>query len=1190
MKLKTKISFLVLTLVLLAPLTSFSVTAMQKSWGINEGDDFYYTFGIDGNIALPASLWDYLSEQTAMGLNDAFNDSYQIGWTTGYEEGYEFGWSNVTADPWNPSNPYEGNWTENSYEDGLEDGWWSGYWDGWYELDDGNAKYEEYYNNYWYDDYYGKEPFAGFPQSELDAFDLEHIFNEFLAMPKIFNMKIHIDHMYEDTFVNDWEFPQQEYYYDVINITVEMKLAGTPLYMSFEDFVVYYLNTVVRGFISSAFTGSIRDNITAGLDDGLAEIQSEIASPDYEPALINRGIVWGTGTNITIQTEEFAQQMAIEIMTAFGFNFRQEKTYASGWSEGYEEGYIEGWANSSAENPYEPWSEYDSQYQNGLRDGWNSGYNDGYYDLYYGYGMYGPNYHNEYKDNPEYDTYLTDFPEGYGYSGLLFIPQDLDVGAELEKAKDLANIALGRSHMIFLGGFNGLVEQLGLTLITNEKQVYAAGDINDAKYMFGKIFDLGGMLFLDQLNDEFDSLGLGFSVANDSLDLSALFNLKWDSNGILDNYHLELHIGMSADVLNLMGGNIIFDMSRGEQTTLNANFDPNVLPTQKYYPPSVFGNWGVNEGDIYDFTTSFDMNIEMPQYFWDEVNDGLWEMMNESYYYDTNMSLPVDETVDAENIFHTFMTEVPNVVNLQSKITDMLGIDEVQEQWEEQWMGDHNEWVYIGDVEHKYDFIAQYFLAKTPDENVYEPLGRLFNNIYEGFYDAVGASFPATYANWVQDHMDTMLDEMLAEKIPDTNVSVFDVVSYFVPTMLNIWGISSNDTNVPEWAKLLGIVDDFYFDLLDHGVATPSLFYVPTDFSFQNVYDSFMTWAESMSGGDFTEDLFIEFLTNMSVDDIYVNGKEIYLRWDIDNGINDIFFQTTGLDEVLRSWITQVYNDTGVQFLDTTVFGKLLFCWRYDDNGVLENFHLQMGVGIKTVTEELSYSVEFDISQGEFDGKDGQFLGEPLIHTYQHWMYPDLTHTLIVPPGAGNIIHIDSDTYDVHITLEVSAINGGTRISTQIWGDDPSTSDLFMSGTGVFFAIDVADPSNIELPLTITVDLRPELLALNESVLQELFTVYSYDEVADDWVEENFPVTFDMVAGTVQIEVSHLSAFAFGAKVSNGTTDDTATDDTATDDTATDDTATDDTNPFENIPGYSTGIFLIAAVATMAFVLKKRRH
>ncbi|WP_457559207.1 hypothetical protein [Candidatus Harpocratesius sp.] len=1104
MKLKTKISFLVLTLVLLAPLTSFSVTAMQKSWGINEGDDFYYTFGIDGNIALPASLWDYLSEQAAMGLNDAFNDSYQIGWANGYEEGYNYGWSNVTADPWNPSNPYNETYPVGSEEAGLQDGWWSGYWDGWDELYYNNSYKEIYYNNYWYDDYFGKEPFPGFPQSELDAFDLQQVYNEFMAMPKIFNIWVHVDHMYEDTFVYEWENPQQEYYYDVINVTVQIKLAVDPSYLSFEDFVVYYLDTIVRNFITSAFSGTIRDNITAGLDDGLSEIQSEFSSPDYDPALTNRGLVWGTGTNTTIKSEELGEKIAFEIMNAFGFNFHQG----------------------------------------------------------------------------EYDTYVSDFPEGYGYSAPLFIPEDLDVGAELEKAKDLANIALGQSHMIFLGGFNGLVEQLGLTLITNEKQVYAAGNIHDAKYMFGKIFDLGGMLFIDQLNDEFDSVGLGFSVANDSLDLSALFNMKWDSNGILDNYHLELHIGMSADILNMMGGDIIFDLSRGEHTTLNANYDPNVLPTQKYYPPSVYGNWGVDEGQTYDFTTSFDMNIEMPQYFWDEVNDGLWDMMNETYYYDTNLSLPVDETVDAENIFHTFITEVPNVINLRSKITDMLGIDEVQDQWEDQWMGDHYESVYVGDVEHKYDFIAQYFLAKTPDENVYEPLGRLFNNIYEGFYDAVGASFPETYANWVQDHMDTMLDDMLAEKIPDTNVSVFDIVSYFVPSMLNIWGISSNDTNVPEWAKMLGIVDDFYFNLLQEGVATPSFFYVPIDFNFQSVYDSFMTWAETMSGGDFTEDKFIEFLTNMSVDDFYVNGKEIYLRWDIDNGIDDIFFQTTGLDDILRDWITEVYSSTNVQFLENTVFGKLLFCWRYDDNGVLENFHLQMGAGIKTVSEELSYSIEFDISQGEFNGKDGQFLGEPLIHTYQHWMYPDLTHTLIIPPGAGNVIHIDSDTYDVHITLEVSAINGGTRISTQIWGDDPSTSDLFMSGTGVFFAIDVADPSNIELPLTITVDLRPELLVLNESVLQELFTVYSYDETADDWVEESFPVTFDMVAGTVQIEVTHLSAFAVGAKVSNGTTDDTATDDTA---------AGDD-NPFENIPGYSTGIFLIAAVATMAFVLKKRRH
>ncbi|MHA1796433.1 MAG: hypothetical protein ACTSUK_09985, partial [Promethearchaeota archaeon] len=894
-----------------------------------------------------------------------------------------------------------------------------------------------------------------------------------------------------------------------------------------------------------------------------------------------RGIVWGTGTNTTIMPEELPVQMAMDILNAFGFNFIQTQTYDYGWSKGYEEGYIEGYADSGIANPYDPSD--GTEYGYGLKDGWYNGYNDGYWDQYYGYGMYSGYYYNYNQDAEQYDTYPAEFPSGYGYMPI-FIPSDLDVGLQIDKAKDLANVALGQSHMIFLGGFNGLTEQLGVSLITNEKQIYASGNIDDAKFMFGKILDLGGMLFLDQLNYEFDDLGLGFEIANDSLEASGVFNLKWDDSGVLENLHYGMHIGMKADILNLMGVDIEFDLSSGEQSTLNANFYPDILPTQKYYPPSVTGNWAVNEGDIYDFTTSFDLNIELPQAFWDEINEGLWQSMNESYYWNNDeTSLPIGEkaSLDAENIFHTFITEVPNVINLRSKITDMLGIHEVQPQWEEQWVVDHYEWVNVGDVEHEYDFIAQYLLAKTPGEAEYQPLGQLFNDVYEGFYDAIGASFPPTYAAWVQDSLDTLLDDMLtSSQIPDTNVSVFDIVSYFVPTTLQIWGVSSNDTNVPEWAKLLGIVDDFFFELIGNGVATPSLFYVPTDFSFKDVYDSFIPWAELESGGEFTEDLLIEFLTNMSVDDYSVDDNEVFLRMDIDQGINDIFFQTTGLDDPLRDLISEIYSNTGVQFIDQTVFGKLLFNWRYDENGVLENLHLQIGAGIETYSEELSFSIELDISQGEFNGKNGQFIGEPLIHTYEHWMYPDLTHTLIIPAGAGNIIHIDSETYDVHFTLEVTAINGGTRIGTQIWGDDPSTSDMFMPGTGVFFAIDVEDSENIQMPLTLTVDLRDELLDLNTTLLEELFTVYSYDDTADEWVEESFPVSFDFDAGTVSITVNHLSAFAVGA------TPLPSTDDTATDDTATDD----DTNPFDNIPGYSTGIFLIAAIGTLAFILKKRKR
>ena len=93
---------LFVTLVLLTPMFFSSAVAMQEIWGIAEGEFYEYTFGIDGSVLLPPSVWDRLSEEAALGLDEAFNNSYDVGYAGAYEEGYEYGWSNVTADPWNP--------------------------------------------------------------------------------------------------------------------------------------------------------------------------------------------------------------------------------------------------------------------------------------------------------------------------------------------------------------------------------------------------------------------------------------------------------------------------------------------------------------------------------------------------------------------------------------------------------------------------------------------------------------------------------------------------------------------------------------------------------------------------------------------------------------------------------------------------------------------------------------------------------------------------------------------------------------------------------------------------------------------------------------------------------------------------------------------------------------------------------
>lgn len=1154
MKQRTKIGVLVMVIGLLAPAFIAPAVAMDENWAVQEGDDYYFTFGIGGEILLPPSLWDFLTNSFRDNINDLFNDSYNVGFADAYEEAYLDGWNNVSngiEDPYNYTNPYDGFWPGSSFEYGQMVGYDQGYPAGYEDLWMGNTfKQEDGYYDNWNEDYIGAEQFPGFPQSEIDLIDLETIYTEFMNMDKIFNMHIHIDSMSEFTEIDEGR--DAEYYYDLLNLTIQMRVAdGVSDYQTLEEFAYDYLNINVRNFLLTALPGpQIEGNFTAALDDPLSSIQTQITGTKF--LLENRAFAWATGQNTSILADDIVQNMLFDVLGNFGFNFQEERTYDYGWSQGYEEGYDAGYNLDPWDNPYE--GDWPYGYQYGLEQGWyagiQAGNNDYNYDDYHG--VYYNNYYsgaNEFEENSN----LKAAPSGV-FQSPFFIPSDLDVGAQIETVKDAVNIQLARSKAAYLvGGFNGIVDQLGMEVITDEKQVYVSANLDDPKWMFGEILNLGGMIGIDKLNEQIANItALTFALDNETLAADGVFNIQWDNNGVLQNFHLEAGIGVNYLPTSILGVNLFLDISQGEYTALNAQFDT-TTPTQKQYPTSLNGVWGVDEGDETDFTTAIDFNVELPQSMWDVLDDELWKGMNETYFDWTNTSLPIAEEANAELIFETLMAEIPNVINFKSKVTDMLGIDENN-----------------GTDSHQYDFLFQQMTAKTPAETEYQPLGMLFNDIYDGFFEAVDASFPESFADELTLRLDGELDLLIENNlIEGTDISVVDILQQFVPTTIHMWGISGTGPNIlPDFAQEMGIVDDFYFELVSDATALPSILYTPTDFSFQNVYNELMPWL-TLSDPTFTEAKFYEFMTNMSVDDFFMTDDQMYMRAEMKT-LDDPFFINNGLKDGVKEMMDELGDDFGEQFIYDSVWGQIVFNWEYDGNGFLKNLHLHGGVGMETNGgEEMSLSFEIDVSQGEYNGKNGQFPGEPLIEGYDHWLYPDMVYTVILPQGTGNVVNVDSTAEDVHMSLTFSTTQQ-VRLSTQIWGDDPSTSDLFMEGTGVYFAIDADNEDAIDFPMTLTVDLRPELLALGGN-LTELFQIYTWDETENDWViEDGFTITINNVTSQVIIEITHLSAFAIGAKVGSGT-----------------DTGTG--GVFDGIPGYGSVFMIVAMLGAVSFLIFRKR-
>lgn len=865
----------------------------------------------------------------------------------------------------------------------------------WADLSDISAEgMAEMFNNT-----YGVE----FPQSELDAVDLKTFYDAFKNdVSMIFNLKV--------TILNVGTLNLGDgYYWDIVNISLMVKRPTDSTYVTPEDFIIDFGSNELHDLYANNMPGSIGDNWSQFINEGIANFTDEINNATYDSPFDNIGLAYGTDQDSEVVVEDYMQYLAYDFLGAFGVLFERPRTYEFGWSQGYEDGYEAGWNAASAGDPWDSWTnpyegEWGWGYEYGLESGWQSGVINGYNGYIYDNTTYYGDYYNNWHEGAEefqHNSQPTEMPENYGSICPFLIPTGLDVGAEMEKMKDVSNLALGKSGALFFtGGFNGILEQTGIEFITNEKALYISGNLEDPKWMLGKIIDVGGMVFLDQVNMQLDMMGYPFALENDSLTASGIFNLAWDTNGVLSNYHLEYHVGVKYDVTNTMGVDMVFDLSKGEYTLINHEF---IKPTQKDYPPVLNGNWGVTEGDINKFTYSYDGDIDLPQSMWDNISDELWIEMNDSYYYDftDHESLPTDELVDAHKIFDTFMNNLPKIINLESKITDMLSWDWTDEIWENvyNYSSYSWEWQYVEDVHSQYDFLIHYLLGKTTNETEYQPLGFLIQDLLDSLALTIGTSFPETYGNAILTELDDVVSEFLLESyLPGTTISVLEILAEFVPSFVHLWGIYSNATTnmLPDVLKDMGIVDEMWFSIVfdndNPGFISPPLLYTPTDFSFEDVYTDFFGWDEV----PFTEAEFLDFITNnLSIDEFLHSTHELKVHWSI-SGTDDPFFTSQDAQSDVEEWLDELGSEFGEQFIYDSLYGEMIWHWRYGTDGVLDNFHIHFGAGVKTANNEwFEFQVESDISGGEYTDKNHDFTGTPL----------DIGHEQAVPPPETSVFN-----------------------------------------------------------------------------------------------------------------------------------------------------------------------------------------
>jgi hypothetical protein len=729
-----------------------------------------------------------------------------------------------------------------------------------------------------------------------------------------------------------------------------------------------------------------------------------------------------------------------------------------------------------------------------------------------------------------------------------FVQKDADFGLAFEATKDEINRNLIQSPLIFMGGINGMIEEIGLEIIVSEKEAYFSWGLESPEDLIDEILDVAEFIGIDQINMLLNTTDYNFRLDKDTLQTDFEAAVRWSDEGILQNIHYEMDASNNLISSEYFGIHFVVDISEGISSSLGSKYTgkPN---SPKIYDPVVTEDWAVTEGSKNEFTAGYNFNLELPQAVWDILDKNITDMLNSTY------NLTEGETIDSKVLYNSIVENIPKLINFEAEVTDMF-----QYEYE---VVEYNETTLLDDIVDRlsYDVLISKYRMKLPSESSYRPPGTFLEDIYNALLDTVGDGFPESVANNLTATLEDFEENLMnSTSLGDYNISFLDIAFQFVPSKPAYWGTSNTAEGMPSFLNDLGLYGNSTLNTMVSSFGTPSTLYMPKNTNFESIYDGYVSFIAEQEGIALNE--VGEYLSNMSIDRIEFKDKEAYLEWEID-GLSDRFWEGNTRVSQVNS-LCSVFNDSfGIELDNDSIRIVFNTAIRYSDEGILENDHMQFEFSIETTTGDLlSFALESDISYGDWDKWNEKFYGEPLITIYDHWREPDTQFTFSFDAGNNQQCVLESEEYNVDVTIDYSSSGAGT-LSIQAWTSNPISIPLDFVNSSLFLAIEVSDNDILEFPLTITIDLPNDLLEFTDEDIIENFQIFTLDEPNEEWILEDFIKTIDRDEKEISIEITHLSVFAIGYIPEKGF--------------------------WEKIPGYPSFALILASLGSIFYLTKHRK-
>jgi hypothetical protein len=711
----------------------------------------------------------------------------------------------------------------------------------------------------------------------------------------------------------------------------------------------------------------------------------------------------------------------------------------------------------------------------------------------------------------------------YGMSLPLNIPQDANLGRDIQELKNLFNYyssrAIGNYPYISFGGINGLLKMVDIDFIANPKELWLDFKLDKLKGLPKDVLEVFSELYINELSSVLENITTGLKLNNDSLTGGLNAALRYNSNGMLDNFHGMVNASLMTNTSESVS--IFFQIDISQSSIYNGKYTGRPFGGQQYYPPITFESWGIQEGNVNKFTMGFDYQVNMSNSNWDKLSDVFYKALNESFYYQ-NGNVSLVGPIDIKAMVNGVKQNIPNIVNLELKTTDIGSVTNKE---------------YIGNgksVENNIDLQVSQIQTKLTNETNYTAPGNLMDDYLYGASQYLKANYPADFVNITIEQLDLILSQMDYNVLNlifgmniGKNITINDVARQFSPSITTMWLANTNASTdvLPPMLSKMGFTP---YDQVAMVHYLP--IFVPTGFNASIAYNDLVNNIEQQMAPNSAGNYFNELTNNLSISKLGVKEKEIRVEMTI-NGMQSKIIEFMGLQEPINYFIQNIDQAFGIKVINDTLNIQANLFLKWNPNGVLDNFHIDLGLNIQTNdSQTIAANVMVDLSLGEYNFIGAKFIGRPPVETYNQWTPPKDQYTTTLSTGQGHSLAIIDDIVGKHCELILDT-TGEVTISLQMWDNNPTTQAPVFANNSImsFMAIDVSDISKIVFPIKMKFKMPEQI---NKSAppteLLARVNVAVLNEQTGQWITENFSATITTDKKFVIVEITHLSVFGVG--------------------------------------------------------------